>query len=67
MEPFLKNYLLILERQGKEEREENIDFVVQLIYILWWLLICALTSDQTCNLGIWGERSNQVSYQNSYL
>lgn len=28
----------------------------------WLCLVCPLTGDQTCNLGIWRQYSNQLSY-----
>ena len=30
--------------------------------IHWLILACALTRDRTCNLGIWEQRGNQLSY-----
>ena len=44
-------------RKSEEERERNIDLLLYPFVIL----VCALTGDQTCNLGISGLRSNQLS------
>ena len=30
--------------------------------IHWLILVCALTGDPTCNLDIWGQHANQLSY-----
>ena len=44
-------------RKSEEERERNID----LLLCPFVFLVCALAEDQTCNLGISGPRSNQLS------
>ena len=56
-------YFLILERYRKGERviETNINLLFHLC-IHWLLLVCALTGDQTHNLGILGQHSNHLSY-----
>ena len=49
---------------GREaEREREITFVVLLIYAFLHrlLLVCALTGDQTHNLGVLGQYSNQLN------
>ena len=43
------------------ERETSICCFTYL-HIHWLLLVCALTGDQTCNLGVSRWRSNQLSY-----
>ena len=45
----------------ERERETSIRCSTYL-HIHWLLLICALTGDQTCNRGVSGRRSNQLSY-----
>ena len=52
--PFLPSFL--------SEKETSI---CQSTYlrIHWLILVCALTRDQTCNLGVSGQHSNQLSYQ----
>ena len=47
--------------EGEREREPWICCSTYLC-IYWLLLVCALTGDQTSNLGISGQRSNQLSY-----
>ena len=56
-------YLLIclIERERKEERETSICCSIYL-RIHWLILVCALTRDQTHNLGVSGWCSNQLSY-----
>ena len=48
------------DRDRDAEREKPICFSLYLcIYCL--ILVCALTEDWTCNLGVWGWCSNQLS------
>ena len=65
--------LLILEEGRKEggwgrqtererERERDIDLLFHLFRIHSLILVCALTRDWTCNLGILGWCSNQQNY-----
>ena len=55
-----KNFLIFIDERERERDK----FVVLLIYlcIAWLLLVCALTRDQTDNLGVLGWCSNQLSY-----
>ena len=62
-------YLLTLKREeggGDREgrgREGEIEIHCSIyLCIHWLLLVCALTRDQTCNLGISQRPSNQLSY-----
>ena len=57
-------YLLILERErgmGDREREKHLS-TVPTVCIHWFLLVCTLTRDQTCNLDISGPCSNPLGY-----
>ena len=49
-------HLLILERERNNFCHSNY------LCIHWLLLVCALTGDWTCNLGISGQCCNQLSY-----
>ena len=50
--------LLILERKEGRKRKRHCFVVPLCLYIHWLVLMCALTRDQTCNLGILGGCSN---------
>ena len=57
----LISLLLILERgEGERESETSICCSTYL-FIHWLILVCALTRDWTCNLGVIGQHSNQLS------
>ena len=61
---FKKNsYIEFRERKerGEEEQETLICYSTYLC-IHWLILICTLTEDQTHNLGLSGQCSNQLSY-----
>ena len=53
--------LLICLNWFERERETSVCCFTYLC-THWLLLICTCTRNQTCNLGIWGQRSNQLSY-----
>ena len=67
-------YWLIWEKEGEErekggeERERERHFLSKkyccstYLCIHWLILVCALMGDQTCNLGVSGWCSNQLSY-----
>ena len=49
--------------ERKEERGGNVDLLFySFMYIYWLIPICALTGDGTSNLGVSGQRSDQLSY-----
>ena len=58
--PALKLFLLIDFRE--RGRERNINLLLHLWSIHYLSLVCALSGDQTCNLGVLGLRSIQLSY-----
>ena len=60
---FFKEFLLFdwFEKEREREREASICCSTYL-YIHWLILICFLTRDETCNLGVLGQYSNQLSY-----
>ena len=59
---FKNFYLLIFRERGRgRERETSICSSTYLC-IHWLILVCALTWDWTCNLGILGRCSNQLRY-----
>ena len=45
-----------------ERERETLICCYPYLCIHWLILVCALTRDQTCNLGILGQCSNQLSY-----
>ena len=49
---------------GREREREKESTIYRSTYscIHWLILACALTRDQTCNLGVLGRCSNQLSY-----
>ena len=51
------------ERERERERDKHQFWSSTYLCIHWWLLVCALTGDQTQNLGVLGQCSNQLSYQ----
>ena len=59
---FLKifSYWLIFEKEGVRR---NIDLFFHLVVHSLVDSLCALTENRTCNRGIWGWRSNQLSCQ----
>ena len=65
---FLKTYLKILfvdfrdREEGEEKEGETLICCSTYSCIHWLLLVCSLTRDQTYNLGISGQYSNQLSY-----
>ena len=46
----------------KEKKRETSICCSTYLCIHWLLFVCALTEDRTCNLGVSGQRSNQLSY-----
>ena len=53
------------EREGGErerERERSINLLFHLLLRSLIALVCVLTGDQTCHLGVPGQRSNQLDY-----
>ena len=58
---FFKNSYLF-EGEREERRERNIDCCSTYGCSHWFILVCALTGDQTHNLGVLGWHSNQLSY-----
>ena len=51
------------ERERERAREhKRIDLLFHLFITHSLILVCALTGDQTCNLGISGQHSDQLSY-----
>ena len=50
------------ERRREGETRETAVGCSTYLCIHWLLLVCALIGDQTCNLGTWGQCSNQLSY-----
>ena len=54
-------FLLILESGGERETETLI-YCSTYLCIHWLIVVCALNGDQTLNLGISEQRSNQLSY-----
>ena len=56
---FFNIYCLIWERERERKR-----FICCSTYLCihWLILSCALTGDRTCNLGVLGWNSNQISY-----
>ena len=58
---FLKfyNFTFFLRERG---RKRNIDLLSNLC-INWLPFVCGLTRDQTHHLEVWGQHSNQLSYQ----
>ena len=53
--------LLILERERGKEREKERWICSTYLCIHWSFFVCALTRNQTCNLGILGGCSNLLS------
>ena len=58
---FLNFYILTSEREGRRERERLI-WCYTYLCSHWLILVRALTGNQTCNLGVRGQHSNQLSY-----
>ena len=56
----IKFYLLMrgIERERGREREICCSIYLR---IHWLILVCAMLGDQTCNLGVWGWCSSQLS------
>ena len=50
------------ESERERERERHIEICSTYLCIDWLILLCALTRDPTCNLGVLGQYSNQPSY-----
>ena len=63
---FLNVYLLILERQRQREREKERERNINLLFHLFMHSfvdsVCALTRNWTCNLGVQGWRTIQLSF-----
>ena len=49
-------------KREREREEETVICCSTYLCIHWLILVCVLTRDQTCNLGVLGCCSNQVSY-----
>ena len=44
------------------ERQRNITLLFTYLCVHWLIFVCALTGDQTCNLGVTDWHSNQLSH-----
>ena len=60
-------YLLIWDRETERERDRQTDRQTSIccstyLCLYWLILVCALTRDQTHNLGVSRQCSNQLSY-----
>ena len=65
---FFNFYLLILEiERNRRRKRERVSLSCRSTYwcIHWLLLVCALTRDRTCNLGVLGRHSKQLGYLTS--
>ena len=50
------------EREKERERKKHLFCCSTYVYIHWLLLVCALTRDGTCSLGVSGQCSNHLSF-----
>ena len=55
-------FFFFREREEGEREKETSICCSSYFCIHWLILLCALTRDQTHNLGVLGRRSNQMSY-----
>ena len=47
---------------GGDREKETLIYCSTYLCISWLILVCALTGDGTCNLGVGGQHSNELSY-----
>ena len=60
---FFLIFIYWFERErGRQRRERKTSICSIYLCIHWLILVCALTRDQTCDLGVLGRCSNQLSY-----
>ena len=60
---FLNDFLFInFLKRGRERERGKLICCSKYSCIHWLILVCALARDQTCNLGLWGWCSEQLSY-----
>ena len=53
------------QREGESQRERlRATSICRSTHLCthWFILVCALTGDRTCNLGVSGQCSNQLNY-----